>query len=253
MSHVFADRPDPNWVNYLTVLDDHPAMVSVDAGWIGALGYGDAETLLGLEILLRDKGEGEIVSRKELPALQELAEMLEAELPADFAYLVARSYGGGKMVLWIYTPHPDDVLALLSDLLEDSDYEFSSTEMQDPDWAHYSDVLFPDDIVWQNISNAGLLAQLAEHGDDGTVPRQITHRALFADRDSAGEFAARITEIGHEVEAFSDHDDDDLPVAVEFGRADAPASLNEVTGLLVQIAAEYAGRYDGWGTHVVTG
>lgn len=244
-------RPEPNWVNYMTVLEDQPSMVSVDAGWIGALGYGDAETLLGLEILLKDKGEGEIISRAELPAVQELAEAIEAELPEEFAHLVARSYGGGKMVLYVYTPHPDDVLELMADLLEDSDYDHNSFEQQDPDWGYYSEILFPDDIVWQNISNADLLEKLQSHGDDGSAPRRIEHRALFADRDSAGEFAARISEIGHEVEAFSDHDDDELPVAVEFWREDAPAQINEVTGLLVQIADEYAGRYDGWGTFVV--
>ncbi len=244
-------RPPENWVNYLTVLDEQPAMISVDAGWIGALGHGDAETLLILEIAQKHSARGEIVARAELPALQELAEAIREALPEDYAFLVARSYGGGKMALYVYTPHPDDILALVDEALEDSDYDHASHERQDSDWSYYRDVLYPDEVVWQNISNADLLEKLRAHGDDGTTPRRIDHRALFADRMLAGDFAARMGEIGHEIEAFTDHDDPELPVAVEFWREDAPAELNPLTEAVIRITAEYGGRYDGWGTMVV--
>lgn len=246
-------RPEPYWVNYVTVLEDQPALVSVDAAWMGALGYGDAETLLGIEIPFHAKGDGEIVSRKELPALQEIATAIEEELPEEYAFLVGRSYGAGRMVLYVYTAHPDDILEVVTELLDDSDYELTSFELQDPDWQHYREVLFPDDIVWQNISNDDLRQQMAERGDVASVPRRVDHVALFPDRDGAGDFAARVSEIGFEVEAFSDRDDIDLPIAVEFWREDPPEGLNEVTGLLVEMAREYVGRYDGWGSHVVTG
>ncbi|MDQ2067667.1 DUF695 domain-containing protein [Xinfangfangia sp. CPCC 101601] len=253
MTEEYPARPEPFWVNYVTLLEERPALISVDAGWMSALGFGDAETLLGIEIPFHAKGDGEIVSRDELPVLQEIAEAIEAELPEEFAHLVARRYGAGKMVLYVYAAHPDDIAAIVSELLEDSDYEPRSFELQDPEWAHYRDVLCPDDIVWQNISNDDLRAQMAGHGDNPALMRRIDHVALFPDRDGAGDYAARVEEIGFEVEAFSDKDDPDFPIAVEFWRDDAPDGLNEVTGLLVEMAREYVGRYDGWGARVVAG
>lgn len=252
MSDSYPARPEINWVNYMTLLDDNPTMMTVDAGWIGMLGYGNAETMLCVEVTMKQKGEAEIVSRAELPALQELADALEGEIQADYAYLVARSYGDGKMVLWLYTTDPETVLEDLEPVIDESDYQISHSEFQDPDWDFYADTLFPDDIVWQNISNDQILAQLGEYDDDGEATRIITHAASFPDRDLAGEFARQIGELGHEIDAFSDTDNEEMPLRVTFIRQDSPNQINEITTPLVLIARDCGGQYEGWSTSVVS-
>lgn len=243
----------PIWVNYLSILEDVPSMISVDTTWLDRLGHDEAETLLTLSVTMKLVAEDEIVSRKELPRLQELAEALAEELPAEYGSLVARSYGSGAMHLYIYTTVPDEVLLLLEPLLEEADYESSSFEIQDPDWSFYAENLYPSPVVWQNINNDALLVQLKDHGDDGATPRPIQHRAHFPDDTLAREFAGQLDEMGYEVVEFGEGENEERPVAVIFEREDAPAEINEITGALLILSQELGGAYDGWGTHVVAG
>ena len=247
----YPDRPEASWVNYMTLLEDAPAMLTVDSSWIEALGYGNAETMLCVEVMMKQQGETEIVSRDELPALQELAESLEGELQPDYAHLVARSYGDGKMVLYLYTTDPDAVMKDLEPVVDETDYEVTKSEFQDPDWEFYEGTLFPDDIVWQNITNEQILAQLEEHEDRGDQPRLITHAADFPDRDLAGEYARQLGELGHEIAEFTDSGSEDFPFRVMSEREDEPRGINDITTPLILIARDCGGAYAGWTTSVV--
>ena len=248
----YPARPEANWVNYMTLLDDEPNMISVDTGWIEALGYGNAETLFCIEVAMKQKGEAEIVSKDELPALQELAEALEAEFQPAYTHYVARSFGGGKMVLYLYTTDPDLILQDIETVVDATDYTISNSESQDPEWEFYQNELFPDDIVWQNITNDQILDQLREWGDEGSFPRPLTHAADFPDRDLAGEFARQVEELGHEVEEFTYSGSEDMPERVTFLREDAPRKANEITTPLLLLARDCGGHYAGWTTMVVS-
>ena len=106
-----------------------------------------------------------------------------------------------------------------------------------------------------------LVETLEESGDSLEIPREIEHRSCFPDSRSLASFIAEIRQLGFEIVEEPQSGDEpeeapepDLPHAVCFSRVDDVDgdSIDTLTTELLRLAKANEGRYDGWGTHVVT-
>jgi len=109
-----------------------------------------------------------------------------------------------------------------------------------------SDVTFPDD------ENGQVLQQMAEQGDDLSVPREIDFAVIFPTEEAALKFALRLLKSGQKV-SFSEYEEhDELPWQVLAHPFMEPTHEN-ISGyedLLAQEAEVLGGRNDGWGCEV---
>ncbi|MFD2368273.1 ribonuclease E inhibitor RraB [Pseudoduganella sp. GCM10020061] len=106
--------------------------------------------------------------------------------------------------------------------------------------AHIPD--FPDD------ENGDVLRQMAEQGDDLSVPRNIDFTLVFPDEERAQRFAAAFSP-AYPVTVDHSEVDEDCPWDVVVVNHMAPdhAAITAFEERLRQVAEPLGGRNDGWG------
>lgn len=106
-----------------------------------------------------------------------------------------------------------------------------------------SETNFPED------ENGQVLRQMAEQGDDLSVPREIDFAVIFPAEEAALEFALRLLKSGQKV-SFSEYEEnDEMPWQVLAHPFMEPTHENifGYEDLLAKEAAALGGRNDGWG------
>ncbi|MFC5740514.1 ribonuclease E inhibitor RraB [Dyella tabacisoli] len=105
---------------------------------------------------------------------------------------------------------------------------------------------FPSD------ENGDVLRQMAEQGDNLSLPREIDFSVIFPSEDAALKFATVLLRNGQKV-SFSEYEEhDELPWQVQAHPFMIPTHEN-ISGyeeLLAGEAAPFEGRNDGWGCEV---
>ena len=105
---------------------------------------------------------------------------------------------------------------------------------------------FPDD------ENGQVLQQMAEQGDDLSVPREIDFAVIFPTEEAALKFALRLLKSGQKV-SFSEYEEhDELPWQVLAHPYMEPTheNVSGYEGLLAEEAEALGGRNDGWGCEI---
>jgi hypothetical protein len=107
-------------------------------------------------------------------------------------------------------------------------------------------------MAFPNDENGEVLRQMAEQGDDLSVPREIDFSVIFPSEDAALKFAVLLLRNGQKV-SFSPYEEhDELPWQVQAHPLMVPTHEN-ISGyedLLGSEAAPFGGRNDGWGCEV---
>jgi hypothetical protein len=107
-------------------------------------------------------------------------------------------------------------------------------------------------MAFPNDENGEVLRQMAEQGDDLSVPREIDFSVIFPSEDAALKFAVLLLRNGQKV-SFSPYEEhDELPWEVQAHPLMVPTHEN-ISGyeeLLGSEAAPFGGQNDGWGCEV---
>jgi hypothetical protein len=100
--------------------------------------------------------------------------------------------------------------------------------------------------------NSHVLDALREHGDALTAVREIDHFAYFSNAELCIQFIDKCLAVGFKLRTTGPAATDDSFLAQVFHN-DVPdeETLGKITSLLVDLAQEYGGEYDGWETQVV--
>jgi hypothetical protein len=100
--------------------------------------------------------------------------------------------------------------------------------------------------------NGDVLRQMAEQGDDLSIPREIDFSVVFPSEEAALQFAVLLLRNGQKV-SFSPYEEhDELPWQVQVYPFMLPTQEN-ISGyeeLLESEAAPFGGQSDGWGCEV---
>lgn len=105
---------------------------------------------------------------------------------------------------------------------------------------------FPDD------ENGDVLRQMAEQGDDLSVPREIDFSVIFPTEDAALKFAILLLRNGQKV-SFSEYDaNEERPWEVQAHPFMVPShdNISGYESLLASEAEPLDGQNDGWGCEV---
>jgi len=202
---------------------------------------------------LRQLGEADALFDLE----DRLVERLGKVVPLLF---VGRTVAVGDVTLVWYAPRAAEAqLEELTEVVtsERGDYEVHLSLAPDAQWDFYARFLFPDVYNLQVMLNRRRLMTLAEHGDDGSMSRELDHLAYFGSQKRAEDAAVRLAKAGFEVDMpLLDAQvpvDEDLPWALRLSREDSLADgrIDEVCIEVLDVILAFEGYYDGWGVRLM--
>ena len=104
-------------------------------------------------------------------------------------------------------------------------------------------------MIYPNDDNGDVLRRMEAQGDDLTKPRNIDFSVVFADGNSAEQFAQHFRALGHGVSVKLTKTDPDLPWDVVVVQHMAPSyeGISDFENLLQSVADGWGGHNDGWG------
>jgi regulator of ribonuclease activity B len=104
-------------------------------------------------------------------------------------------------------------------------------------------MIYPDD------ANGDVLRRMEAEGDDLTRPRNIDFTVVFADENSAEQFAKHFRELGHEVSVEATGTEQDFPWDVVVVRHMVPSyhGISNFENLIQSVADGWGGHNNGWG------
>lgn len=166
------------------------------------------------------------------------------------AIYVGRNTCDGTRDHYFYVTDPVEVQTLLNGLAPSLlPYEIESGGYEDNAWSVYFDFIHPGLEDMQRIMNRGVRDQLAKHGDDHMIVRQIDHFAYFSSEHARDSYRDAVVRHGFLIDDANQSPDGKFELV--FRRADRPNDMDEVTIELHQMAKERGGEYDGWGCEIV--
>ncbi|MEK6258473.1 MAG: DUF695 domain-containing protein [Planctomycetota bacterium] len=249
-----------NWEMYFATVDDSSAQMLIDLGIAPTVPDPERPMLLWMWLQLKSPTEEGFASDEEEPRLVEIEDsFIDAVELTTGAVLVGRVTTCGRRQFYFYAKSSEgfeDSVAEAMEAFADDGYEYETGAEEDDEWAHYTEVLYPEPADLQEIFNQRVIEQLSESGDPLTPSRTVEHYANFANEEDRAAFASSAEAAGFKKlsEELSDEDDELLPFGVTLQRDHAVDwdTIDEMTFTLFELAGEHNGQYEGWGSPVVT-
>jgi regulator of RNase E activity RraB len=241
---------ETHWDFFTANVDGEYSFVLVNMDLISVAPLPDYKFMGFLEVKFLNPTEGGMYTTEESAALNAIEDQIELIDGTDAIY-AGRKTGSGTREFYFYAKDQKTVETTLTELMKPHpDYKFAVGSILDAEWKNYTDFLYPNEMGLNEIRNRAVLDNLARHGDISSKPRICDHSILFGDKAAVSSFTMRAEEMGFVVSVTSSgifrktYD-------VLLKREDAPIDIDEVTYELEQLAKEFGGEYDGWGTTVV--
>ncbi|HWO75273.1 MAG TPA: DUF695 domain-containing protein [Bacillus sp. (in: firmicutes)] len=162
---------------------------------------------------------------------------------------------GVREVIFYSNQEQKHVLIEAADrFIKPAHYNFEIFDIQeDETWEFYFDFLYPNKYQQQHMGNRQVVDSLEQSGDSLEVPRKVEHWIFFADEKMMNRFIKAIKKEGFTIEDQSNEMEEEEHYAVCISREDKVDlhSINNVTDLLIEVAENFEGEYDGWETFVI--
>ena len=245
------------WDVYPCRFDEDPATIMLDMGIAHEIPIAGLEHSLRVRVPIAAPTEDGLPTPEESPALDAIEEaMAPSEDAASNCRYLGRVTCAGARDFFFQVDSPETAIPILETRLAAfPNYRAEFATRHDPEWAAYRELLYPTPREYQLMGNQRVLAQLAEHGDDHSVPREVTHWIGFQNADDRDAFADTAQQDGFRLVATSDDDDQhDLPFGLTIGR-DQPVTPDVIDAVVLELfdrAEAAGGDYDGWETSVAT-
>lgn len=247
---------EEKWDFYQCRVEDRPASMSLNMAYAHHAPISSAGYVYWLDFKIADPGEHGMGTGDCVDDLYELEDSVVQQLADTEFYYVGRLRNRGYWEMYFFGPDGlkatlDAAAAKACQDIAAVPYEYGSKP--DPQWAIYTDFIYPKPAERRWMSDRSVVDVLAEHGDQHDMPRRIDHWLYFeskADRDAA---VSACKAEGFSVETRSDDNDGHLSFGLQIYRED-PSRLEHiysVTSMLNDMAASHNGEYDGWETFIV--
>jgi hypothetical protein len=104
-------------------------------------------------------------------------------------------------------------------------------------------------MVYPDDANGDVLRRMEANGDDLTRPRNIDFTVVFADENSAEQFAKHFRALGHEVSVKETGTEQDFPWDVVVVQHMLPSyhGISNFENLMQSVADGWGGHNNGWG------
>lgn len=233
-----------------------PALISLDVD-ARPSGEGKDTHLCLVAMRLREADADGFPSRKELDGpIAGVEDALERIAGGELGgRYVGRITSGGMVVYFCYVPNAKIARERIeAGLAAFSDYRFQFNAKSDPEWVEFFKILYPTPEEMQGLANDGVLRNLAEHGDQHSIPRDVDFWICFADEVSRARFRKAVEAAGYGVREESyDEESGELPYKLQIW-LDMPVdkeTIDETCLDLMDLAEACDAKFDGWETSVV--
>ncbi|MBX9736707.1 MAG: DUF695 domain-containing protein [Phycisphaerales bacterium] len=250
---------EAEWGAFPSVVDDKPAMVVCDISF-GRKPDASLNTLIHVRLPLTESDEHGMPTDSALEAMSAAEDAVIPTLEGLGARHVGSIVTGGVRHLYFYSKSDRgiaDALRPISGMFPKTPP--SAMTRADAKHALYFTQLAPNDWQHQFILNAGVIAELAEAGDDHEAPHNIEHAADFGTRQDRDAFADALNaiEIEFQIDGSSLNTEPDTSTPMPWRilwTHESPIdleALTDVTSALIELCRQHNGEYDGWGTNLV--
>ena len=243
------------WDFYLVTLDDAPAVISVNLALISLAPDETRPLRLHVRVPLLQPTDNGLIDSDERLALNDIEDALAAAMEETLdAIYAGRVISDGAYDLCYYAASDEGFdHAVAAAMRAFPRYVPDYHTVDDPQWEAYRDFLYPDRMSMQQIRNRAVLAQLEEHGDDLSTPREIIHFVYFTDPDNRRQYAIAAHARNFESDELDPLEDSEHPYGLTLKRIDHVEcdSINALVCELIELADDWEGDYDGWECAVV--
>ncbi len=244
------------WNLFIRIDCGKPALISLDLD-ARPSGEGKDKFLCMLAMQLRQADADGFPSRKELDGpvagVEDALERIAGkELGGRY---VGRITSGGMVVFFSYVPNATIAKERINAALPAfNDYRFQINAKPDPEWKDYFKILYPTPEELQGLLNDGVLRNLAEHGDQHSMPREVDFLIRFADETSRARFRKAVEAAGYEIRDESHAEEPGkLPYKLQIW-LDMPLdkeTIDETCLDLMDLAEACDAKFDGWETSIM--
>lgn len=254
-----------DWQAYGKMLDDRPAIITLDLGLAEIAPEPSLPVLLIGRMPLKSPTEDGLASEAEAEAALESIDEAIAALMESGVYnaaMAARVTTGGVVDYYFYigpdggaltaaasangsANAPKTLAEALSAIVAGfPGYQIAWTQTPDSAWDVYADKLFPNPWEQQQMGSMQMLMMMQDDGDDTSKPRELDHLIIAPDQTSQKAIAKRAEEMGFDVEApEGDADEGYFLVLTADG---VPDDIDEIIWPLFNLCEEFGAEYDGW-------
>lgn len=240
---------EQNWGLYMQEVDDKPAVIRTNLALLELAPVEEYAQRIQFAVYYRTPTERGLPTAEENPMLWEVEDALYECMETLDVICAGVMKWNNRVNFFLYAKSVEGIEEALVKALDDKfpDYERQLWVDEDVAWECYLELLYPDRYSLQEIANSRVLQALISEGDDVSKERYVEHWAYFSSKESAEQFLDRGRAEGFEVFTTNILDsEDEFPYQVGVARRDVPEDIHPVTWLLLDVAEELGGYYDGW-------
>ena len=249
-----------NWDSYPSPVDeDRVGFFFIDLGLVDIAPIADKPNLVRLRLNILQPDDNGMLDDQEAAVLNEMEDALVTTMASQFdGVYPGRVTIEGERSFYFYlgqkTAGYEEAFARV--MADFPDYKYECRLQEDPKWENYLEFMFPEPVQLQSMQNRRVVYQLAQHGDQLTVPRTVEHWINFKTQYDREAYWNAVNAMGFELleMATDEENDEGYSYSLHITRDDKVDydSIDECVLPLWGLAKEYNGNYDGWETGIVS-
>lgn len=244
------------WDFYFCTIEDRPASIMLDLALSHLAPMPEKSEFVQVTIHLNHPNEHGLTSPGEAEVLYIVEDRMSEHLAKTLGGIYAgRNTSAGQRIFYFYCNSSIDCQRIVGEVMEGfGTHSYEVVAQRDPEWAFYTQFLYPSQLEYQSILNRRVVENLEKQGDDLSAPREIEHFLYFPTSAHRNSFTEKIEPENFRIVNQSyDAENDELPYALVIGRSEKIdlQAMDETVMFLILQSAEEKGEYDGWATAVL--
>lgn len=240
------------WEVYFTTMDGYVTSIRVDVGAKADKKFASLVHTYLLRVGYTEMYENGLPLMESLQKLNAVEDWIDQKAAKEPIYLVGAITQNGSRDFIFQSERQLDWNQLVDKILQGGpEIILQRGAVLDDNGVYYNSFLYPSKYDFNWIENAKVCRALAEGGEVFRTPRVIDYFAYFSNEDDAKSYA---DELGQSQYAFTVKEIKGLDgsYSVAFTNNDVPEQehITAVTNSLLDLAEQFNGQFDGWGTTI---
>jgi hypothetical protein len=253
---LFSFSQEDNWDVYMAQYEKGVGSTIVNMSLKGNAPIKQFPFLLKTGVKLIACSEDGLPTKGEFETLYQISDRMKSIIDSNFKNKSAGtfSYQCDRMDYY----YIDDTIGIrklleLAFQKEFPKYQYSITLRTDENWEAYLAFLYPNEEIYEYMTNQKVILNLTKEGDDLSKPRQVDHWLYFKTEAARNKFILYALKEKYKIESKKFVKDASLNYQLQISRTDIveTGAITKITSELRKKAKELNGEYDGWETFVV--
>jgi len=231
--------------------NESPVRIDLDLSLADEAPQFERPLLLWVFVKIQHPDASGLCDAAECVVLERLREALSEGLKRDLGACFSGSkMSDGWLEIYFYARSGKGLIASAGKVLDAFEgYTFDSGSSRDEKWEHYSEALYPDELMLHQIQSRSIIEELLAEGDDLATAREVEHYLFFQLPTQAERALVKLASSGYEAveEAEGDEEFPYGRVLVKVQEVTEEA-MQECVAELLGVVYEEHGRYEGWST-----